>query len=426
MRIASLKARTKKAWLLISGSLTRLESLKERTRQGLNSIPALLRQHRREVVWALIFSVIAGVAADRGLKFFDKRAEEQALRKMQDAVVTVVVYNKDGKEVNQGSGVFVNSHGLLVTSYGLVKGGIPRIEARLQSRAVYKLQELKAVNEGLDIAVLQFDAKETPVAIFGDSDRIESGLRVLAIGTPLGLARTVSEGRISHPRLKLGTFELIQFTAPLAFGNKGGGLFAVRGDLLGVTAMPLGIPSQLQKEGPAQNLSVAVPANFIKRVMDGNDRTFTTDSPDYWYSQGVIEENQKKYSKAIDDFKKAIRLNPRYVDAYIELAYVYYLQERFDLQLEVLERAVKLAPNNAEAWASLGGAYEDLERYDDAIKAYIEAVSLDRRDKNSIHELGILYLAHGEKKLALEQIKKLTELDPGLGKELKMILDRMK
>ncbi len=64
--------------------------------------------------------------------------------------------------------------------------------------------------------------------------------------------------------------------------------------------------------------------------------------------------------------------------------------------------------------ASLAGVYEDLGLYDKAIAAYLEALKMASDDKNSIHELGILYLIRGDKKKAAQLIPGLMKLDQGL------------
>ena len=74
-----------------------------------------------------------------------------------------MVYDKEGKGSEQGSGIFINSKGLLLSNYHVIKGmDISRTKAKLPSGAFYELRGLKGLNEKLDIAILQFEATDTP------------------------------------------------------------------------------------------------------------------------------------------------------------------------------------------------------------------------------------------------------------------------
>src|SRR5262249_97883 len=130
--------------------------------------------------------------------------EHRTLERNRAAVALVIAY-KDTKALGQGSGVFINTKGLFLTNYHVIKGAT-RIRAKLPTGAYFEAEATKVagVDRRADIAILQFEATETPAAsALGDSDRAEAGAKVLAIGSPLGLENSVSEGMISNPRRSL-------------------------------------------------------------------------------------------------------------------------------------------------------------------------------------------------------------------------------
>ncbi len=111
----------------------------------------------------------------------------------------------------------------------LLRGSLPAPSTRLG--------DFLDIDESADIAVLQFDASDTPsVKGLGDSDALYVGEQVYEIGTPVGLAGTVSVGSISNPLQKLNGKHFIQFTAPISPGSSGGGLFDTGGEIIGITA----------------------------------------------------------------------------------------------------------------------------------------------------------------------------------------------
>ncbi len=230
--------------------------------------------------------------------------------------------------VSQGSGVFVDARGKLVTNHHVLVQNWRSIEVRLASNAYYKIEKIVGDDAAMDAAILQFSAHETPFATLGDSDRVETGARVLAVGTSLGLESSVSEGVVSHPKRVMGGIAFIQFTAPISSGSSGGGLFDPNRNLLGITTRA--IAPQPQQSVVTQNLNFAVPSNLIRQALDGQAKQFTVETPNFFYLQGVLAENQKRHDDALAFFTKAIELNAGFVDAYIDLGNVYFQKGDFD------------------------------------------------------------------------------------------------
>ncbi|MGA9109768.1 MAG: trypsin-like peptidase domain-containing protein [Smithella sp.] len=284
--------------------------------QNIKNLFILIKKFSKEIIIALILAIIAAV----GLEIYDSGMNKHNIRVNQKATATILVYDKDGKGIRQGSGIFINSKGLLLTNYHVIKGmDISKTKAKLPSGAFYELRGIKGLNEKIDIAILQFEATDTPyVKNLGDSDKILSGEKVIAIGSPSGLENSISEGIIANPaRILLGT-KFIQFTAPISPGNSGGGLFNKDGKVIGITTASLA-----DQEKNNQNLNFAVPINLIKDALNGTEKILTEKSPDYYYSVGQIEENKNNYDKAFEYYEKAISEDSTYADAYVGLGDVY-------------------------------------------------------------------------------------------------------
>lgn len=377
----------------------------------------LIKIFSKEIIIALILAIIAAV----GLEIYDSGMNKHNIRVNQKATATILVYDKDGKGIRQGSGIFINSKGLLLTNYHVIKGmDISKTRAKLPSGAFYELRGIKGLNEKIDIAILQFEATDTPyVKNLGDSDKILSGEKVIAIGSPSGLENSISEGIIANPaRILLGT-KFIQFTAPISPGNSGGGLFNKDGKVIGIT-----MASLADEEKSNQNLNFAVPINLIKDALNGTEKKLTEKSPDYYYSVGQIEENKNNYDKAFEYYEKAISEDSTYTDAYVGLGDVYYEKGQYDLEVSNFEKAVELDPQNYSYLYYLGNAYEDIGEYGKAVETYLKVLSIKPDDKDTLYDLAELLIISGYRSDAEKIITKLNPLDKGRASKLALLMKK--
>ena len=99
--------------------------------------------------------------------------------------------------------------------------------------------------------------------VLGDSDELEVGERVVAIGNPYSWENTLSDGLVSGIRELEGT-TLLQITAPISPGSSGGALFNMKGEVIGITT--------IGSTWGAQNLNFAVPVNSLKALIVGRDQ----------------------------------------------------------------------------------------------------------------------------------------------------------
>lgn len=340
------------------------------------------------------------------------------------AMATIIVYGPNGNVKGQGSGFFINSDGLLVTNAHVVKGGAS-VFAKLSTGAFYAMKEVKAVSRSNDLALLQFDAKETPCVVgLGNSGKLRAGDMVYAIGTPNGQEATVSEGNISNPSREIGGRQLIQFTAPISPGSSGGGLFNDNGKVVGVTSSSLNIPSGPQA-GLAQNLNYAVPVNDLKAIVADTSQQLEG-NPRYYYVQGNLASDRKDWNAAIDFFSKAVGLDSLYTDAYIGLAGAYFSTGEYNLEVKNYLAATYADPTSSDAFYYLATAYEDVGQYNKAFDAFKTAYHLAPQDKDINHDFAILCLAMGNKKAARMLIDNLSSMDPGWGAVLESISKSLK
>lgn len=182
-----------------------------------------------------------------------------------------------------GSGFFLNEEGYLITNFHVIEGETQiSIEVYHQQngqleRKVYKQVRIVAMNKFQDLALLKVEDKEAPKFSWvplGDSDLLAVGERVFAIGSPLGLERTVTEGIVSTKTRQVQGELYIQTTAQINPGNSGGPLFNLRGEVTGVTNMKVF----------GEGLGFAIPVENVRYFLKHRDAyAYDTDNPSNAY-----------------------------------------------------------------------------------------------------------------------------------------------
>jgi serine protease Do len=164
-----------------------------------------------------------------------------------------------------GSGVIVSADGYILTNHHVVDGA-EEIKVELNDRRTFDAKVVGS-DPPSDLAVLKIDAAELPTLSLGNSDAVEVGDVVLAVGNPLGLQQTVTAGIISAKGratgVSDGSFEdFLQTDAPINQGNSGGALINTGGDLIGINSQIL------SPTGGNIGIGFAIPSNMAKNVME--------------------------------------------------------------------------------------------------------------------------------------------------------------
>lgn len=166
------------------------------------------------------------------------------------SIVTIFVYSSTGTMIGQGSGFIVTRTGYILTNAHVVKNAYSALV--IAESDTFRLVTVWLRDEVRDLALISIPDSTIPV-VLAESTVFRPGTRVIAIGNPLGLEKTVSDGLISAIRI-MDSVELIQTSAPISPGSSGGPLLNMSGEVIGVTTSSF-------QEG--QNLNFAVSINTI-------------------------------------------------------------------------------------------------------------------------------------------------------------------
>jgi len=207
-----------------------------------------------------------------------KTTIEKCVERVSEAVVKV------STPAGIGSGFFFNPDGYLITNYHVIEKET-RIEVTIFQKTKtgfekkeFKKVKIEAINPFLDLALLKVeDLNDTEIKYvpLGDNELIKVGEKVFAIGNPLGLERTVTDGVISTKNRAFEGLVYIQTNADINPGNSGGPLFNLAGEVVGVTNM-----GYIFFGG----LGFAIPVNYVKHFIENRDAfAYDKDNPNTGY-----------------------------------------------------------------------------------------------------------------------------------------------
>jgi Do/DeqQ family serine protease len=207
-----------------------------------------------------------------------------AAKKASPAVVSINTSQKAGLEKNKdpwfryffgdqddsaqtglGSGVIVSPQGYILTNNHVVEAAdeiLVKLNDGRQTQA-----KVIGTDPETDLAVLKVNLDKLPVMVMNNSEQVQVGDIVLAIGNPFGVGQTVTSGIISalgRNQLGINTFEnFIQTDAAINPGNSGGALVDVQGNLLGINT------AIYSKSGGSMGIGFAIPVSIAKQVLEG-------------------------------------------------------------------------------------------------------------------------------------------------------------
>jgi len=215
--------------------------------------------HRRRLpgglaAWGLVLVLLFGAAEASAAP---APSLPQLFRQSAPAVVLITQLDAAGKWTSLGSGFVVSPSGIIVTNNHVIAPdpGAVRLSIKLPRGDVYTDVRVVYAEARRDFAVLSIKASGLPVIKVGDSDTVEVGEQIVAIGNPEGLELTFTAGIVESVRLDPSKgYRFIQHQAPISHGSSGGPLLNMKGEVIGINTFSI---------KDAQNLNGAIPINYV-------------------------------------------------------------------------------------------------------------------------------------------------------------------
>lgn len=180
-------------------------------------------------------------------------------RMASPSVVLIEDIGEDGNPTGRGSGFLVTSDGRILTAFHVI-AHTKHARVTLANHDVYDPVWVLDVDRDRDIAFLKIKAVNLPYLKLGHSASVQVGSKLYALGTPLGLENTLSEGLLSGIRQL--DYKLFQLSAPISPGSSGGPVLTAQGEVIGIVEglIPAG-----------QNLNFAIPIDYATVLLDSRE-----------------------------------------------------------------------------------------------------------------------------------------------------------
>ena len=209
--------------------------------------------HKIHKVFALVLSAL--FLAVVPLTVLAQTAQEIA-RKAFGSTVLLVMEDANGQPLSLGSGFFVRD-GEVASNLHVVEGAARGYAKIIGQKAKYDIEGITAVDPERDLVVLKISGARAEALALGNSESVQVGETVYAVGNPQGLEGTFSQGIVSSIR-EVGTDKLLQITAPISPGSSGGPVLNGKGEVVGVSVATF---------RGGQNLNFAIPSNYLKTLL---------------------------------------------------------------------------------------------------------------------------------------------------------------
>lgn len=356
------------------------------------------------LIFLLFFTVVLSSSGQENLPAL--------IKKIEPSVVVILTYGGEGKMVGQGSGFFVSKDGDVITSFHVLQGA-SRAEVKTSEGKVYSVNRVLAEdNEGDLIRVSVDIPKGAAQPLRLSSNFPEVGERILVIGTPFGLEKTVSDGIVSAVREVPGFGKIIQVTAPISSGSSGSPVVNLNGEVIGIATFYI---------MPGQNLNFAIPSQRISRLTPGAGQTLAeregqreqeaVADAEKVYAMGLRYQWGEDCEKSLPFFLETVKRNPDHAGAYFQIGYCSSKLGHYQGAVVAYTRAIALKPGEAMAHNNLCAVYEKFGRYSEAIDACQEAIRLGAGSE-AYNNLGWSYHQLGRYQEAAESCKEAIRQKP--------------
>lgn len=200
------------------------------------------------------------------LRYYDKNAvnysgetkkelsAEEIYKKCSPAVFYIEVFDKNNSLLGSGSGFFIDADGTAVTNFHVIDGVATAKVTTTSSQEVYDVEGVYDFSQENDWAVIKVSGSGFDALKIGDEATVVGGATVYAIGSPMGLQNTISQGLISNTNRVLDGVTYIQTSAAISKGSSGGALINKYGEVIGITSAGF---------TDGENLGLAIPVSAL-------------------------------------------------------------------------------------------------------------------------------------------------------------------
>ena len=334
--------------------------------------------------------------------------------KLEKSIVMVVLKGENGEILDSKPGFIVKEEGVIVTHPGILgKREKKRVDifVKFYNGAYFNVDVGKSkIDNDLEVALLKVDGKDLPSLKIENSDKMRLGDEVVLFGKGDTSEKEIVKGNILGINfIKEKNRNIFQIKVPFCSIGEGAPVLNNRGDVVGLI-------TKIEKQTTS---CTVLPSNYFKDI----EIETGGESSENWYIKGILARNRLDWDAALKSFRKAVEIDPKNLEAWLELGGVYFEKKMYDEEVNACQKAVDIDPKNSDARYLLGAAYEDKGLFDLAIREYQEAVKMNPEHKETRENLALLYILKRDKANALKEYEMLLKLNEGVAKKIKKLAE---
>jgi len=348
---------------------------------------------------------ILAIFLGAGVFLFSQTQESaQLLEKNKDGVLSLFAYGGNKELIGKGVG-FGLAEDVVATSYHLISQA-EEVEGVNVKGKKMKIEGIISADRNSDVALLKVKGK-VGVFTLGDSNELQEGSRLFALGTNESGEITIAEGTVRNVH-KLGDSQaVIESSISLPEGYNGGPLLDLGGKAVGLTVI-------------MEKSRVGIPVNAWKGLARLGKITAFKDwtKEDYLasfegaYLAGRIASLMDETLNAQKYLERVVKVKPEMIEAQALLASVYVKQRNYSAAVTAYQKVAELDPNRASAQLGLGDVYFRMQRWNEAAAALEKGVALDSSNKQTLFQIGNAYEELRDFAKAADAYERFLKLNP--------------
>jgi tetratricopeptide (TPR) repeat protein len=369
---------------------------------------------------------------------------------VNDAIVVVEAFDFDGSKSGQGSGVILKDKGLLLTNFHIFAGNEKLVIKHKEKELKYT--EIIGFSIEKDVLLLKMEDGDFPQIKVGSTQELMVGGKVYAIGSPLGMENTITEGLVGGFRKfdkKENELEYIQISTSLSPGSSGGAVLNSSGELIGISTWGF-------KKGENVNFAIKIEDVLSVDLGEFSDKLKLEAMNYFFKGKNLHEDNEfkkavefytkyiskvpndakaynfrglaymgmKEYEDALKDFNKSAKLDPAYFAPLLNKGDLNYKMENYDNAIKDFTQIIKRAPDLVAAYYARGLAQMKVQEWEDAVKDFTTVIKKEPNYVEAYINRGISYYYDKKYSDAIDNWRKAITLDPTLTNQLNEWIDK--
>lgn len=374
------------------------------------------------------------------LLFSQSDEASKILESNKNSVISLIVYGENKEEIAKGTGFIVDQQ-VIATSYHLVSKAFNAEGKDFKGKKV-KVEGILAFDKNFDIAFCKIN-KKNPALPLGDSDELEMGKKVFAIGSNESNEITVSEGTVRDFLSLTTTQRVVDISLEIPQNFSGAPILDSNGKVLGIitffdrrikSVLPINTLKSISRKGTLTKfkkwqqedyfttLEGAYFAGRVCALLDetGKAQLYLEDvakkSPndiEVYSLLASVYNKQRNFQSAISAYKKVIELDPARDDAHYGLGTVYLKMRRYNDAIAPLEKAAQLNLDNSEAYLHIGNSYEELRNFAKAADAYEKYLESNPKNaEQGYYQLGFCRMELEQYEAAITALQEAVKTKP--------------